>query len=77
MIGLEACIDTKILVTTDLSPEECDDLINRLDICQEAKKLLMSLEISWEDYLDLIESAGVNMSDFLQTADDNAFAMGF
>lgn len=77
MDALTACLETQILVTTDLSPDECDDLIKRLDICQEAKKLLMSLEISWEDYLDLIESAGVNMSDFLQTADDNAFAMGF
>ncbi|MBJ7295796.1 MAG: hypothetical protein JHC73_05600 [Dolichospermum sp.] len=77
MDALPACIETQILVTTDLSPDECDDLIKRLDICQEAKKLLMSLEISWDDYLDLIESAGVDMTDFLQTADDNAFAMGF
>lgn len=77
MDALAVCIETKILVTTDLSLDECDDLIKRLDICQEAKNLFMSLEISWQDYLDLIESAGVDMSDFLQTADDNALIMGF
>jgi len=77
MDALARCIETEIFITTDLSSDECDDLIKRLDICQEAKRLFMSLEISWEDYLDLIESAGVDMSDFLQTADDNALIMGF
>jgi len=77
MLMLDQFLDTHIIVADNLSPDECEDLIKRLDICQEAKRQFMSLQISWQDYLDLIECAGVDMSDFLQTADDNALIMGF
>jgi hypothetical protein len=74
---LDQLLDTHIIVANNLSPDECEDLIKRLDICQEAKRQFMSLQISWQDYLDLIECAGVDISEFLHNADNNAFIMGF
>jgi hypothetical protein len=77
MLMLDQLLDTHIIVANNLSPDECEDLIKRLDICQEAKRQFMSLQISWQDYLDLIECAGVDISEFLHNADNNAFIMGF
>ncbi|MBO1055959.1 MAG: hypothetical protein HEQ27_05285 [Dolichospermum sp. JUN01] len=74
---LDQCIDTHIITVDNLSSDECEDLIKRLDICQEAKRQFMSLQISWQDYLDLIECAGVDISQFLHNADNNALIMGF
>lgn len=77
MLMLDQCIDTHIITVDNLSSDECEDLIKRLDICQEAKRQFISLQISWQDYLDLIECAGVDISEFLHNADNNAFIMGF
>ena len=74
---LDQCIDTHIITVDNLSSDECEDLIKRLDICQEAKRQFISLQISWQDYLDLIECAGVDISQFLHNADNNALIMGF
>jgi|688.fasta_scaffold53938_6 hypothetical protein len=77
MLMLDQCIDTHIITVDNLSSDECEDLIKRLDICQEAKRQFISLQISWQDYLDLIECAGVDISQFLHNADNNALIMGF
>jgi hypothetical protein len=77
MFLLSQCIDTHIITSEHLSLDECEDLIKSLDICQEAKRQFMALKISWQDYLDLIECAGVDISAFLHNADDNALIMGF
>lgn len=66
-----------IIPITGISPEEINDLIKRHDICMEAKNQFLAQKISWQDYLDLIECAGVNMQEYLSTADDNALTLGF
>ncbi|MTJ11846.1 hypothetical protein FJR11_04390 [Anabaena sp. UHCC 0187] len=74
---LDLILDTEIIVSSHLDAIECDDLVKRLDICQEAKSQLLALKISWQDYLDLIEVAGVDIQDYLNITDENALVLGF
>jgi len=67
----------EIIPVSNISPDEINDLIKRHDICMEAKRQLLSLQISWQDYLDLIECAGVNIQEYLNISDNNALILGF
>lgn len=70
-------LDLEIIPNKGVTSQEISDLIKRYDICMEAKRQLLSFKISWHDYLDLIECAGVNVDEYLTTANENSLVLGF
>ena len=73
----DSVMGIEIIPVCGISPTEIDDLIKQHDICMEAKRQLLDFKISWQDYLDLIECAGVNIQEYLTTSDNNALILGF
>lgn len=67
----------EIIPIQGISTDEINDLIKRHDICAEAKRQLLAFQISWQDYLDLLECAGVNIQEYLNITNENALILGF
>ena len=70
---LENILRPCIIVLPGTCPEELSDLCKREEIAYLALQQFLSLEISWNDYLDCLEIAGANIDEFLVIADTNAF----
>lgn len=70
-------LDFEISIVGKISDQEIQDLINRHEICSLAKEKLVKGQILWEEYLDLIETAGIDIDQFLNEANDDAILMGF
>jgi hypothetical protein len=74
---LDDVVGCHIITTQNMSKEECDDLIKRLEVTRLAGEALATAKITFQDYLDCLEMAQVNINNFLITANDNAQAIGF
>lgn len=62
----------------NLSPDD-----NRLEALQSFLRIrtalddLLDFKIGWQDYLDIVQSEGVNMEDYLGIAEENFISIGF
>ena len=70
-------IKCEILITPQISDEEISDLIKREEITYLANLRLANGEISFQDYLDCIEVAGVNIDEYLPIVNTNCQIAGF
>lgn len=73
---IEKILQTEIIVIQGISPEEIDDLIKKHEACHDAKISLIKGNISWDDYIDLIGLAGIDIDEFLDEANNDAILMG-
>lgn len=60
------------------TPERFDEVSveetsNNLIICGEALSDFFSLKITPTEYLDIVESCGVNVDEYLETINDNLY----
>lgn len=74
MIG--EIIETEILVVQGITPEEIDDLIKKHEACHDAKISLMKGNISWDEYIDFLILAGIDIDEFLDEANNDAILIG-
>ena len=74
---LAELVRCEILLVGNLSSDEISDLIKREEITSLANSRFASGEISFQDYLDCLEVAQVDIDDFLITANDNSQLLGF
>lgn len=70
-------LSTVIAVTGNPSSDEIADLIKREEVASLANERLAKGEISFQDYLDCLEVAEINIDQFLLTADSNCQEAGF
>jgi hypothetical protein len=57
--------------------DEIRNLIKREEIASLARQRFLSGQISFQDFLDCLEIAQMDIDNFLQTNDENAQMMGF
>lgn len=74
IIDLVKC---EILLVPNTSPEEINDLIKREEICYLAHTRFAKGEISFQDYLDCLEVAGVCIDEYLPVVNENCMLAGF
>ena len=60
------------------TPERCDEIpveetSNNLIICGQARSDFFSLKITPIEYLDIVESCGVNVDEYLETINENLY----
>lgn len=73
---IEQIIETEIIIIQGISPEEIDDLIKKHEACHDAKISLMKGNISWDDYIDILALAEIDIDEFLDEANNDAILMG-
>lgn len=57
--------------------DEIKNLIEREELASLAREKMLSGEISFQDFLDCLELAQIDVDDFLLVNDENAKLMGF
>jgi hypothetical protein len=57
--------------TRKMSQDEMNYLVKREEVSSLALDRFLNNQISWSDYLDVLEICDVDMDDYLQTMDDN------
>ncbi|WP_414622051.1 hypothetical protein [Calothrix sp. CCY 0018] len=57
--------------TRKLSCDEINYLIKQEEVSSLALERFLSAEISWNDYLDILEVCNVDIDDYLETSDQN------
>ncbi|MBC5794226.1 hypothetical protein H5968_03460 [Sphaerospermopsis sp. LEGE 00249] len=57
--------------------DEIKNLIEREEVASLARQKFMAGEISFQDFLDCLEIAQIDVNDFLEINDENARLMGF
>jgi hypothetical protein len=70
-------IKCEIIIASQISDEEISDLIKREEITSLANSRFASGEISFQDYLDCLEVAGVNIDEYLPIVNANCQLAGF
>ncbi|YAF95174.1 MAG: hypothetical protein AB3A66_21760 [Nodularia sp. CChRGM 3473] len=70
-------IKCEIILVPQASTEEIDTLIKREEITYLANLRLANGEISFQDYLDCLEIAAVDIDEYLQISDINCRLAGF
>lgn len=70
-------IGLHIITGSSMSDDEIADLIKREEITALASENFAKGKISFQDFLDCLEVAGVNIDEFRQTANNNAYILGF
>ncbi len=70
-------IKCEILIVSQTSDEEISDLIKREEITSLASMRLANGEISFQDYLDFLEVAGVCVDEYLPIVNTNCILAGF
>jgi hypothetical protein len=74
---LSDLIKCEILLVPQASPEEISDLIKREEITYLANLKFTKGEISFQDYLDCLEIAGVCIDEYLPVVNTNCMLAGF
>lgn len=69
-------IKCEIFLVPQVSQEEISDLIKREEITQLANTRFAEGEISFQDYIDCLEVAGVCIDDYLLTVENNLSILG-
>jgi hypothetical protein len=70
-------IKCEIVIVPQVSASEISDLIKREEITSLANLRLAKGEISFQDYLDCLEIAAVDIDEYLQITDTNCLLAGF
>lgn len=58
------------------SPDLDSNLVRKLDRCSRALNSLMETKISWQDYLDVLQTEGIQMDDYINIAHENVIRCG-
>jgi hypothetical protein len=74
---LQELIKCEILLVPQASSEEISDLIKREEITYLANLRFTNGEISFQDYLDCLEVAGVCIDEYLPVINTNCRLAGF
>ena len=62
----------------NLQPEEdTQEALRSFLKVRNALDALLAFKISWHDYLDILESEGVDMEEYLDLAEQNTISAGF
>ncbi len=69
-------IKCEIFLVPKVSQEEISDLIKREEITELANTRFAKGEISFQDYIDCLEAAAVDIDDFLLTVENNLSRVG-
>lgn len=69
-------IKCEIFLAPQVSQEEISDLIKREEITHLANTRFAKGEISFQDYIDCLEVAGVCIDDYLLTVENNLTTAG-
>ncbi len=59
------------------SQEEIEDLIKREELASLARERFLAGQITFDEFLNFLEIAQINIDDFLIVQDTNAMQMGF
>ena len=76
-MNIDDVIGVHIITVPNMSDDEINDLIKREEVVSLAKEKFTKGEITFQDFLDCLEVAEVNIDEFLGIANSNAHAMGF
>lgn len=57
--------------TRKMTQEEINYLVKQQEVSSLALDRFLGGQISWNDYLDVLEVCNVDVDDYLQTMDDN------
>ena len=57
--------------TRKMTQEEINYLVKQQEVSSLALDRFLGDQISWNDYLDVLEVCNVDVDDYLQTMDDN------
>ena len=69
---LDDALRVGIYVPTRVLPaEEIEYLLKREEVSALALKRLLANEISWPDYLDVMETCGIDVDEYLITCEHN------
>jgi hypothetical protein len=74
---LSDLIKCEIFLAPQASQEEISDLIKREEITCLANDRFAKGEISFQDYLDCLEVAGVCIDEYLPVVNENCILLGF
>jgi len=64
-------VEINSITLTGCSRSEMSSVIYRYDLCNQALQAFMAQEISFEEYLDILETAEVNIDDYLEVTEQN------
>lgn len=70
-------IKCEIFLTPQASQEEISNLIKREEVTYLANNRFAKGEISFQDYLDCLEVAGVCIDEYLPVVNANCILLGF
>ncbi len=68
---LDDILGLSIITTEKMSESESSKLIEKLECAELAKTRFIKGEISFEDYLDILELCEVDIDNYLITVEDN------
>jgi hypothetical protein len=74
---LEKIIASEIIIVEKLGKEEADDLVAKKEVADLATSRFISGQLSFSDFLECMEIAGVNIDEYLICANSNAKIIGF
>ncbi|BAU65662.1 hypothetical protein STA3757_30510 [Stanieria sp. NIES-3757] len=64
-------LEVNIEALNDHNDNDIKNVLIRLDICREALDAFLAQEITFEEYLDLLKTAEVNIDDYLINTEQN------
>lgn len=73
---IEAILQPEIILMRPVCNEESIYLIKQLEVAQLATNKFTKGEISFSDFLELMELAEVNIDDYLLTIENNLLEVG-
>jgi hypothetical protein len=78
MIQEQEVLKTEIIIPAGetLSREECDYLVLKEEVATLARDKFAQGLISYEDYLDILETCDINIDDYLVTIENNLHELG-
>jgi len=75
---IQEILKTEIIIPAGekLSQEECDYLVLKEEVATLARGKFAQGLISYEDYLDILETCDINIDDYLVTIENNLHELG-
>lgn len=73
---MKSLLSTQIVVVGKISEEEARHLEQKLQVSEFALQRFIANEISFADYLDIMELCDINIDDYLINIEENFSAIG-
>ncbi|MCC5640539.1 hypothetical protein LC593_32865 [Nostoc sp. CHAB 5844] len=68
---LDILLETEIQVNHQISFDEANDLVRKLEVANLARDKFLAGQISLSDYCDILEMCDVNLDDYLISVESN------